>query len=235
MVGFLERLLVASLGASAVPPAASPVVPPLPARAAGPVVPSPPAGATLPAEHQAVLSCPAFFDSIRASVFRGNLTESQVEGVNALLAVWEGHDRRWTAYALATAYHETDFTMQPIAEYGRGRGRPYGVACGPYGKVYYGRGYVQLTWLKNYQRADREMPGFDLVRNPDNALEPEVAAVIMLRGMTEAWFTGLALDDFFDANKTDWIGARRIINGTDCAAQIASYATKFYAALEAAK
>ncbi len=46
--------------------------------------------------------------------------------------------------------------MQPIEEYGRGKGRKYGAPAGPYGKIYFGRGYVQLTWLEpGYQERDK--------------------------------------------------------------------------------
>jgi putative chitinase len=41
-----------------------------------------------------------------------------VNGCNAVLAAMEGCPLSWTAYALATAYHETASTMQPIKEYG---------------------------------------------------------------------------------------------------------------------
>ena len=215
-LGFLERLAQAVFS-----------ITPKTAPAPQPVEPPPP--------PPAVDKMKAFFDLVRGSLFKGNTSQDQVDGVNAVIAAWPaGTDRRWIAYALATAFHETDFTMQPIAEWGRGKGRAYGVACGPYGRIYYGRGYVQLTWLRNYQRAEKEIPGSDLVRTPDNALKPAIAAEIMVRGMSEAWFTGLKLSDFFNAQRTDWVGARRIINGVDCAAQIAAYAVKFHTALEAA-
>ena len=47
--------------------------------------------------------------------------------------------------------------MQPIAEYGKGKGRKYGVPGRNRGQVAYGRGYVQLTWDDNYERADKEI------------------------------------------------------------------------------
>ncbi|RBP15852.1 chitinase class I [Roseiarcus fermentans] len=177
-----------------------------------------------------------FFRLVRNQLFAGSMTQAQVDGTNALLAAWERFDPRWVAYALATACHETDFSMEPIAEYGHGRGRPYGVPAGPQGQVYYGRGYVQLTWRRNYARADAEMPGFDLVAEPDNALKPEIAAAVMVRGMTEGWFTGLKLDNYFPLHNphwADWVNARRIVNGLDCAARVALYARRFRDALEA--
>ena len=50
---------------------------------------------------------------------------------------------RWLSYPLATAAHETGFTMQPIAEYGLGKGMEYGKPDPETGQTYYGRGYVQ--------------------------------------------------------------------------------------------
>jgi putative chitinase len=93
-----------------------------------------------------------FFDNVRKLPFPGSISQTQVAGCNALLdeAERRGFDFRWTAYCLATAYHETAHTMLPIAEYGRGKGKAYGEPIN--GKVYYGRGYVQLTWIKNYEK-----------------------------------------------------------------------------------
>lgn len=36
-------------------------------------------------------------------------------------------------------------------EIGFGRGKPYGRPAGPYGKIYYGRGPIQITWEANYK------------------------------------------------------------------------------------
>ena len=134
---------------------------------------------------------------------------------------------------LATAFHETAFTMQPIAEYGKGKGRKYGVPAGPHQKVYYGRGYVQLTWDYNYKKAQDKL-GAPFYGDPELALEPHHAAAIMIRGMVEGWFTGKKLADYLNDQHSDYIGARKIINGTDKAQTIAGYAKKFEAFLAAA-
>jgi putative chitinase len=165
----------------------------------------------------------SFFDSVRASF--GPLSQPQVDGFNILLKATANLPLKHRAYILATAWHETAFTMQPIAEYGRGKGRPYGAPAGPYGKVYYGRGYVQLTWLANYKKAALAT-GRDLVAEPDKAMIPEVAADIIVRGMVGGWFTGKKLDDF-----TDYVDMRAIVNGKDKAVTIAGYAIKFERAL----
>jgi putative chitinase len=165
-----------------------------------------------------------FFGRVRVRPFGGVLRQGQVEGCNAILAAWERRpdctDRRWLAYMLATAKWETAHTMQPIEEYGKGAGRPYGVPTED-GRVFYGRGYVQLTWAVNYARM-AALTGIDLVHHPERALDPEVAARVMFEGMTGGTFTGVGLPAFFNAERDDPVGARRIINGTDHAEAIAA-------------
>ncbi|MEN6548573.1 MAG: hypothetical protein ABFE07_21210 [Armatimonadia bacterium] len=177
-----------------------------------------------------------FFDRVRARPFGGSLSQPQVSGLTAILdaaSTYGIKDERYLAYALATAYHETAHTMQPIAEYGKGKGRKYGVK-GKHGQVPYGRGYVQLTWDTNYERADKEL-GLNgaLLKDFDLAMRPGIAAGILFEGMTEGWFTGKKLSDYFTASKADPVNARRIINGTDKASMIAGYYNDFLAALVA--
>lgn len=177
----------------------------------------------------------AFFDSIRGPLFNGHLDETQVAGLTAILGAWSSayanDDERWLAYALATAYHETARTMQPIREWGLGRGRAYGATDPVTGQVYYGRGLVQLTWKSNYAKMGAKL-GIDLVKDPDLALVSASAAAIMLLGMTEGSFTGVGLGRYFSETENDPVNARRIINGTDCAAQIAVYYGHFLTALD---
>lgn len=178
-----------------------------------------------------------FFDHVRHAPFPGRLAQSHVDGCNAILDVCEHRgviDTRWIAYILATAFHETAHTMKPIEEYGKGRGKAYGEPAGPDHRCYYGRGFVQLTWLANYERAEKEL-GLPFVRNPDLALVNGPAAQIIVRGMVEGWFSGKKLADYFSARRTWWNSARRIVNGTDRAAMIGRYAQQFHTALEAAK
>ncbi len=179
-----------------------------------------------------------YFAEIRARF--GRLTQGQVDGHTAIL---DGMaldrplvDIRHAAYMLATTHHETDRTMQPIREYGRGRGKRYG-AKGPHGgQVAYGRGYVQLTWPDNYARADRELQlGGALIADYDLAMDLGVAYRILSRGMLEGWFTGRRLSHYIHGAKCDYVNARRIINGTDRAAQIAVLARHFEAILRAAE
>ena len=58
----------------------------------------------------------AFFAAVRASPFGGRLTQDQVDGLEAMLATGGTLPRAHLAYALATAFHETGRTMQPVVE-----------------------------------------------------------------------------------------------------------------------
>lgn len=165
----------------------------------------------------------AFFDIVRP-IF-GRMSTGQVSGIQYLVDATAGLPVEFRAYLLATVVVETGWTMQPIREYGRGKGRAYGRPGRNGGQVPYGRGYVQLTWDNNYERADRELGlGGALVKNYDAALVPEVAAKILIRGCQEGWFTGKSLSDYLPG---DYVGARRVVNGQDRASEIARYARTF--------
>lgn len=190
----------------------------------------------------------AFFAALRASKLLGDkLEQSEVDGCNAILDACEaaGWRQEWIAYALATALHETAFTMQPISERGGekywtrlydvkganpARAKRMGNLLPGDGPRYRGRGFVQLTWANNYAKAS-EVVGKDLVLIPDLAMRPDIAARIMVSGMAEGWFTGKKLADYTSKAGFDYTGARRIINGTDKAGEIAGYARKFAKAL----
>lgn len=85
---------------------------------------------------------------------------------------------------------------------------------------YYGRGFVQLTWKNNYETYGKLL-GADLVGKPDGALVPQSALFILCHGFKVGTFTGRKLTDYVTDNTTDFISARRCINGTDHAADIA--------------
>ena len=182
----------------------------------------------------------AFFDAVRANPFKGGLSQQQVTGMAAILDEWEARkftDLRWLAYMLATTFHETARTMQPIHEYGGpqyfkrydGR-RDLGNTMPGDGNRFHGRGYVQCTGRANYARASEEL-GVDFVAHPDRVLEPRFAAAIMFLGMSHGWFTTKRLSNYFTDTKADWKNARRIINALDKADTIAGYGKAFYGAL----
>jgi putative chitinase len=191
----------------------------------------------------------AFFDACRAGIMAPSLDNDEVSGATAILDAMKGAPLAYCAYALATAWHETAHTLQPVKEYGgptyytrmydiNGNRPELAKANGNTfpgdGQLFCGRGYVQLTWRNNYRRAGAET-GYPLEGNPELAMRPEIAAQIMRKGMDEGWFTGKSFASFLPASGPATLGqffnARRIINGTDRAATIADYAVKFQDAL----
>lgn len=151
--------------------------------------------------------------------------------------------RNQAAYVLATAKWESAHTMKPISErggvayfdkYDTGKlAQNLGNTPEKDGDGYFfrGRGYVQITGRANYAKASKKL-GVDLVRNPDLALTPSVAIPVLVLGMTEGWFTGKKLADYISLSRSDFLNARRIVNGMDKAADIAALARGFDAALK---
>jgi putative chitinase len=177
----------------------------------------------------------AFYDAVRLGLFGGRINQSQIDGMNMILEVAPDMYVPQLAYVLATSYHETGRKMQPVSEIGKGRGKAYGKPVPPYNQTYYGRGDVQLTWLENYENAGRRL-NIMLAQNPDLALDNNTSKRILVQGMIEGWFAGdkngrHTLNRWINAKRKDFKGARRIVNGTDKAAQIAVYAKTFEAAL----
>lgn len=190
-----------------------------------------------------------FFIQLKPALFPRSPGPQQREGITAILDRWEAlpapKNLRHLAYMLATVHHETARTMQPIKERGgesylRGMyditgsrpalARANGNTERGDGARYAGRGFVQLTWKKNYKRASEQI-GIDLVAAPDRALEMAVATHILFSGMAEGWFTGRKLSEFLNDLKTDWINARKTINGIDKAGLIANLAELYFKAL----
>jgi len=185
------------------------------------------------------------FDVIR-QIFGGKMNQQQVDGINHIVAMWGRHgdgDDRKLAYLLGTTAWETAYTMQPIHERGSQKyfnkyepdtkiGKTLGNTLPGDGYKYRGRGYVQLTGRRNYAKAGKAI-GVDLVKSPDEALNPEAAGRILIRGAMEGWFTGRKLSDYITTDQCDFKACRRIINGLDKADQIASLADRFQLAMMA--
>jgi predicted chitinase len=153
--------------------------------------------------------------------------------------------RNQAAYVLATAFHETAGTMRPVRETlaktdakakeiltkAWKSGKLSWVKSDYWSSGFFGRGYVQLTHQANYQKAGNKL-GVDLVSNPSLALDATYAVPILVLGMEQGWFTGKKLTDYITLSKSDFTGARRIVNGTDRAGLIAGYAKEYDAALK---
>lgn len=208
------------------------------------------------------LSRRAFFDFVRMKLFQGRLGAGQVAGLTAILDGWLARvgqggmqplapcSAQPLAYVLATAFHETAATMQPVREtlaasdkvaiarleeaFAAGR---LGSVRTPYwrpdadGRSWLGRGLVQLTHRRNYE-AMSGVTGIDLVADPGRAMEMPVSVAILIEGMRRGSFTGRKLDDYFGPGRADWVGARKIINGNDRAELVARHARVFAEALD---
>lgn len=198
----------------------------------------------------------AFFDGVREPLFHGRMGQSQVDGMKMTIAEWfkrnDLTDERWLAYMLATAWLETDRTMQAISEYG-GRdyftrmydikgGRPdkakrLGNVYAGDGAKFHGRGKPMITGRGNYKKANKYVGKYidvDFIAKPSAVLQKNHSDLLMFSGMIKGWFTGKKLSDYFQGDLEDPIGARRIVNGTDRADDIAEAYEHFLTALDAA-
>lgn len=167
-----------------------------------------------------------FFNRIRDAVFGGKLAQSQVEGITNIIdyrdKVWPKMSDDELAYLLATVTWETGFKMQPVRE---GGGEKYLRS-----KKYYpwvGEGLVQVTWKENAVKFGAKKPG-DLMTWP-------ISLRAAFEGMIKGVFTGKKLADYIGNGRVDYVGARRIINGTDKAKLIAGYARAYQNAFKQAR
>lgn len=201
-----------------------------------------------------------FFAYVRKAPFGGRLSTDQVDGMNAILDYWSTSgltDFRWLAYMLATTFHETGATMQPVRETFASsdaqaisrldaafKAGKLGSVKKPYwrkdanGLAWFGRGLPQITHKTNYVKM-AQILGIPLDKNPSLALDMSNAIQIMFEGMTRGLsskgdFTGKSLEDYFNDTTDDPVNARSIINGTDKAKLIAGYYRNFRDAIKKA-
>jgi putative chitinase len=152
------------------------------------------------------------------------------------------------AYLLATIKWETNNKFQPITEYGSDEYiiRKYGANTATGKRLgnteegdalrYKGRGYFQIEGKSNYQKFSDALnltgTDQDLVKYPEKALDPQIAFRVYLYIIQNQTFRGQKISEFINDNKTDYLNARRVVNGDDNSAEkIAAIATKFEAIL----
>lgn len=170
-----------------------------------------------------------FFEEYRTNLDPDKkLTSEEVKAIDKFLDMYEKEINFFTtsqwAYVFATVFHETAFTFLPLREAPRASEawRKKNFRYYPY----YGRGYVQLTWLANYKIYSGKL-GLDLVKNPDLAMTPNVAFFILIDGFKYGRFTGKKISDYIYGTTKNYTQARRCINILDKASTIAAYAQTF--------
>lgn len=206
-----------------------------------------------------------FFSYIRNAPFGGRLSQSQVDGVNALLEGWKiygNNDDRFLAYILATVFWETGQKMQPVEENLDYRSAERIVEVWPnrFGSVEAAAAYVRNPpKLANFVYGGRlgndrindgwryrgrglpQITGrdnyrkFGIEETPEYALDLKYSIYLTIIGMLNGAYTGKSLYDYFNDNIEDPENARRVINGTDKSSLIAGFYRNFYDALQAAQ
>ena len=167
-----------------------------------------------------------FFRQVRSSVFGGSLTKGQVDGIERIIDYWQ---TQWSkmpldefAYLLATVYWESAHKMQPVKEMGSDaylRSKKY--------YPYIGVGLIQATWKANWDKLG--------IKSLQDGLQWPSALHAAFYGMAAGIYTGKKLADYIGHGRLDYVNARRIINGTDKAQEIAKIGMSFRAALMAAQ
>lgn len=205
-----------------------------------------------------------FFSYVRNAPFGGKLSQSQINGMNAILDRWEtlhNEDIRFLAYMLATVFHETGSKMLPMEENLKYTTAEQILKVWPtrFKDIEHARQYTNNPQkLANFVYGGRmgnsgpddgwlyrgrglpQLTGktnyikFNIASNPDQALELPTSVFILFEGMVNGRYTGKRLFDYFNNSMNDPIGARRIVNGTDKAGLIADYHHNFLGALTAA-
>lgn len=194
-----------------------------------------------------------FFDEIRQPIFGGFISQSQVDGVSAILDAGDARSlpREYICYALATARHETAAKMQPVRE----------------NMNYTSAAQIKKTWPSRFATLEDARP---FVRRPQalavkvyggrlgNAPAPsddgwvyrgdglpqltgkanfdkfgvapgmslQTSVSIMFKGMLDGLFTGKRLAQYFNG-APDPVGARAIINPDKNGPLVASYYRAF--------
>ncbi len=147
------------------------------------------------------------------------VTENLNYSAKALLATWP---KRFTPERAAEYAHQPE----KIANYVYANRNGNGDEASGDGWKYRGRGDAQITGKGNY-RAFNNVVHVDLVKNPELACNPQVAYEIISYGMRNGTFTGRRLNDYINPAFKNYVLARKIINGVDCAKKIAVHAEGF--------
>ncbi len=160
--------------------------------------------------------------------------ESLVEGVCTYGPKFSLNLKAHWAYVLATIEWETNRSFLPIEEAyyiyggtpsqddGKWQERENWRKRNFHYYPYFGRGYVQLTWERNY-KFYANLFGISLEQMVGKALESGPSLFVILHGMSVGYF-GRPIHQYITKNKYDFENARRCVNGLDHAKDIAKLA-----------
>lgn len=221
-----KDIIFVGLTPSAVPPPGvpSPPITPPPEIPGTPVDPAQP----IPKDCLAKLlsAIPAYMRTAAQKSIPLILTEAAGDGVSDLGQI---------AYILATVQRESEFGLSMVEK------NPPANLSG--GIRFRGRGYVGISHDFNYKYWGSRL-GINLYRNVALATDPKYAVQILVLGMRDGTYTGITseaelipgggrkLSDFINGSKTNFVQARRIVNGLDRAEEVAGYARKFLTILQ---
>jgi putative chitinase len=179
------------------------------------------AGASAQSSNELETMIKLYLDSFTKSFGRPNQAQSEsIAQIISSFLIYGDRDFRKLTYILATAWHESK--LQLVKEKRATEGSDLYIIQQKYwNSGYYGRGFVQLTFKSNYVKMGNRI-GIDLVNNPELALDRRYAADIIVLGMMEGLFTGVALINYIN-NVEDYVNARKVVNGLDRAELIAGH------------
>lgn len=157
-----------------------------------------------------------FFDEYAKAMSK--LNQSQVAGLDQLLGFIEQDkkvdDVRAAAFILALVQHESAGTWQPLGESGgttyfkkyepgTSLGRRLGNTQPGDGKLFRGRGYIQITGRTNYKKMGDAL-GINLISHPNAANDPAIAYRLMSEALYRGLLTGKKLTYFIGGGKADY-------------------------------
>jgi hypothetical protein len=184
-------------------------------------------------DHQKLINNISIF---YRNVLQANLNQETANNIFTFIGFIE-NDTNWQSLEQINSFFiqtgiETGWRFRPIREIQAKSGRVKELQDKYWYTGFYGRGYLQITHKKNYEKMGKLL-GIDLVSNPDILLKnPAVSYKVSAVGFQRGVFTGAKISDFINKNKVDYKNARKVVNGLDKADLIDRLCKQFIKALK---
>ena len=147
------------------------------------------------------------------------ITNTQKKDINILFDYIERDnwpDVRYLANFLAQCGHESGWTFKAVKEVRGSKGTKIREIQDKYWDTgAYGRGLIQVTHARNYEKLAQILQVPELAHNYDLMLTPEISYKAASIGMKQGIFTGRKLSDFIYGSTCDYRNCRKIINPND--------------------